>query len=178
MRRKRRQRRISPTLFEELPNEILIEILSYLMGVDAIHAFSSLNPRFSNLLADNCESFNFQSISKSQFDLIRQSQNTKLWKSLTISDDEHTPNHVEYFCKIYSLINDFPRLLSLAVIKLDLRKTYRIFSQISSLKNLSSLTLKPVCGHRMPVLDLPNLNRFVFSACPHLDWIKVNCELR
>ncbi|CAF1553073.1 unnamed protein product, partial [Rotaria sp. Silwood1] len=157
---------------EDLPNELFAQIFSYLNGVDAIYAFSCLNNRFKCLLIENCEFFDFKSISKFKFDLVFQHQNTKRWKSLKISDDEHTPGHVEYFCQVYSLINDFPQLQSLVISNFDIRKTYIILSQLSSLKTLVSLTIKSLCGETMPQLDLPNLKKLVFGACSHIDWIK------
>lgn len=143
---KRRQQRTCSAFLEDLPNEIFVEIFSYLNGVDATYAFSSLNTRFTLLLRENCDSFDFQSISKFIFDLVHQSRNTKQWKLVQISDDERTPNLVEYFFHIYSLMNDFPNLLSLTMINLDLQRAYSILSEISSLKTLRSLTLSAVCG--------------------------------
>ncbi|CAF4066640.1 unnamed protein product [Rotaria sordida] len=171
MGRKRRRRTCSAFL-EDLPNELFAQIFSYLNGVDAIYAFSCLNNRFKCLLIENSEFFDFKSISKFKFDLVFQHQNTKQWKSLRISDDEHTPGHVEYFCQVYSLINDFPQLQSLVISNLDIRKTCIILSQLSSLKTLVSLTIKSLCGETMPQLDLPNLKKLVFGACSHIDWIK------
>jgi hypothetical protein len=118
---KRRQKPNRSKLFEYLPNEIFAEILSYLNGVDTVFAFSQLHHRFQCLLFEYCRSFDFQSISKSQFDLVSQFHNTKRWKSLRISDDKHTPDFVEYFCQFCSLINDFPQLGSLAILRISLQ---------------------------------------------------------
>ncbi|CAF3381864.1 unnamed protein product [Rotaria socialis] len=171
MRRKRRQRTCS-TLLEGLPNELLAQIFSYLNGVDAIYAFSCLNNRFKCLLIETCELFDFKSISKLKFDLVLQHQNTKRWKSLRISDDEHTPGHTEYVCQVYSLSNDFPQLQSLVLLHLHSQKMCTVLSQLSSLKTLVSLTIKSLCREIMPPLDLPNLKKLVFGACSHIDWIK------
>jgi hypothetical protein len=67
---KKRSKTIPPTLLEHLPNEILIEILFYLNGVDAVFSFSNVNNRFQCLLFEFCQFFDFKSISKTKFDLI------------------------------------------------------------------------------------------------------------
>ena len=107
MGKKRRERNWS-TFLEDLPNELFAQIFSYLNGVDDLFAFSHLNNRFQCLLIENCQFFDFKWISKLKFDLVFQYDNTKQWKSLRICDDKHTPDHVEYFCQFYSLINDYP----------------------------------------------------------------------
>ncbi len=170
---KRRQKSNRSKLFEYLPNEIFAEIFSYLNGVDAVFAFSKLNHRFQCLVFEYCQSFDFQSISKSQFDLVSQYHNTKRWKSLRISNDKHTPDFVEYFCQVYSLINDFPQLQSLAIANLSPNNNYTIFSQLPSLTNLVSLKIELICGENMSPFDLPNLKRLAFASCTNIHWIKV-----
>jgi hypothetical protein len=170
---KRRQKPNYSKLFEQLPNEIFVEIFSYLNGVDAIFAFAKLNHRFQCLVFEYCQYFDFQFISKSQFDLVSQHQNTKQWKSLRISDDKHTPDFVEYFCQVYSLINDFPQLKSFAIVNLKSRQNYTIFSLLPLLTNLVSLKIESVCGDKMSPFDLPNLKKLVFTSCSSIHWIKV-----
>ncbi len=150
-----------------------MEIFSYLNGVDAIFALTKLNHHFKCLAFDYCQSFDFQSISKSQFDFIYQHQNTKQWKSLTISDDKHTPDFVEYFSQVYSLMNDFSQLQLLAIINLNSMRNYTVFSEIPLLKNLLSLKIGSVCGENMSPFDLPKLKRLVFISCANINWIKV-----
>jgi hypothetical protein len=170
---KRRQRSNRSILFEQLPNEIIAEIFSYLNGFDVIFTFSKLNHHFQCLVFEYCQYFDFQFISKTQFDLVYQYHNTKQWKSLRISDDKHTPDFVEYFCQFYSLINDFPRLQSLSIVNLNIYNNYSIFSQLPCLTNLVSLTIESVCGDKMSPFDLPNLKRLVLTSCADINWIKV-----
>jgi hypothetical protein len=170
---KRRQKTDCSKLFEQLPNEIFAEIFSYLNGIDAIFAFSKLNHRFQCLLFEYCQSFDFQSISKSQFDFVSQHHNTKQWKSLRISDDKHTPDFVEYFCQVYSLIDDFPQLKSFAIVNLNSKQNYTIFSLLPLLTNLVVLKIESVCGEKMSPFDLLNLKKLVFTSCANIHWIKV-----
>ena len=51
-------------LFEHLPDDLFVEIFSYLNGVDAVFAFSQLNYRFQCLIIKYCRIFDFKSISK------------------------------------------------------------------------------------------------------------------
>jgi hypothetical protein len=163
-------------LLERLPNELLVEIFSYLNGVDALFAFSQLNNRFQCLIIEYCQFFDFQSISKFKFDLVFKHHSTKRWKSLKISDDEHTPDHIEYFCQFYFLVNDFPQLQSLSILNINFEKKYTILSQLQFLTNLVSLTIKSVCGQTMPQFELPNLKKLVFSSCSDNNWIKVKLK--
>ena len=64
------------TLFENLPNELFIEILSYLNAIDAFIAFFNLNYRFQCLIFEYCHSFDFTKINKTKFDIIFQYHNT------------------------------------------------------------------------------------------------------
>lgn len=170
---KRRPKENRSKLLEYFPNEIFGQIFSYLNGVDAVFAFSNLNHRFQCLLYEYCWSFNFHSISRRQFDVILQQHDTNRWKSLRISDDNQTPDHLEYFCHCYSLENGFPRLKSLSLFNLNVEKKYRIFSQLPSLTNLVSLTIESMCGENMSPFSLPNLKRLVFSSCADITWIQV-----
>ncbi|CAF3896529.1 unnamed protein product, partial [Rotaria sp. Silwood1] len=79
------------TLFENFPNELFIEILSYLIATDAVIAFSNLNHCFQCLIFEFCQSFDFTSINKNKFDIIFQGHNTNRWHSLKLSDDNNTP---------------------------------------------------------------------------------------
>ncbi len=173
----RRRPKYHPSkLVEYFPNEIFAQIFSYLNGVEAVVAFADLNHRFQCLLLEYCPYFDLQSISKRQFELIARFHDTRRWKSLRISDDDHTPGHVEYFCRFYSLMKDFPQLQSLAIVNLNLQGNFTILSQLPSLTNLVSLTIDAVCGGTMSSFDLPNLKRLVFASCTNLSWIQARRE--
>ncbi|CAF5105013.1 unnamed protein product, partial [Rotaria sp. Silwood1] len=57
---------------ELFPNEILFDLFDYFDGVDLFHTFYNLNSRFNFLLYQQYRfySFNFNFISKRNFDLI------------------------------------------------------------------------------------------------------------
>jgi hypothetical protein len=129
------------TLFENLPNEIFVEILSYLAATDAVIAFSSLNYRFQCLIFKFCQSFDFTSISKKKFDIIIQSHDTNQWHSLKLSDGIKTPGQVKYFFENYSLINNFSQLQSLSIVEIKRFNRYPLLSQLRLLTILFHLKL-------------------------------------
>jgi hypothetical protein len=59
---------------ELLPNKILFDLFDYFNGTDLLHAFYGLNSRYDFLLYKQFRPyrFNFESISKRNFDLICQ----------------------------------------------------------------------------------------------------------
>jgi hypothetical protein len=192
---KKRSKQTSSTLLEHLPNEIFVEIFSYLNGIDAAFAFLQLNYRFQSLLFEYCQLFDFKSISKTKFDLVLEQHDRLRWKSLQLSNDDDTPGQIEYFIENYPLIKHFSQLQSLSILKLkspdklkilidefrSLLKstskplyTYEILvDQLRSLTNLQSLTIESICGTAMTNLNFPKLKRLVLSSCRNTKWIMV-----
>jgi hypothetical protein len=164
------------TLFENLPNELFIEILSYLAATDAVIAFSYLNYRFQCLIFKFCQSFDFTSISKNKFDIIIQSHNTNRWHSLKLSDSDKTPGQVKYFFENYSLIDNFCQLQSLSIVKLKPSNQYPLLSQLRFLTNLVTLKIESICGCSFSEFDLPRLKKLSFSSCANTNWLKVKKE--
>ncbi|CAF1952868.1 unnamed protein product [Rotaria magnacalcarata] len=160
------------TLFESIPNEIFVEILSYITSIDAVIALSNLNWRFQKLLIEFCHTFDFTSISKKKFDAIFQYQNTNRWHSLKLSDAKHTPGQVSYFFENHALANKFSQLRSLSIVNIIPNHPYPLFAQLSSLSNLVSLEIESLCGENIPEFKLPNLKKITFSSCPNTSWLK------
>jgi hypothetical protein len=170
----KRSKLIPLALLEQLANEIFVEILSYLNGIDAVFAFSQLNHRFQSLLCEYCQVFDFKSTSKQKFDLVLQRHDTQQCKSLQLSNDEHTPRQIEYFIKNYSLIEHFPQLESLSILKLkDVYRSHSIFHQLQFLPNLHSLIIESICRTTISHFDLPKVKRLVVSSCKDTKWILV-----
>lgn len=159
--------------FEHLPNELFIKIVSYLTGTDAIMAFADLNYRFQCLIFEICQTLNFTSISKSNFDIIFRYQQTNRWHSLKLSDGNDTPGQVRYFFENYSLIRNFSQLQSLSIIKIDPFNDYPLLSQLPFLTNLVSLEIESICGNNISEFDLPKLKKLTLSSCAHTNWLKV-----
>ena len=162
----------SEILLEHLPNELLSEILSYLNGVDAFIAFSSLNNRFQDLLLQYSRLFNFKALSKTKFDRIFQRYDTRQWLSLQLFNDPNTPGQIEHFMEKYSSINRFSQLRSLSIFSMTSLDGCK-FSQLPFVENLVSLKIGPICGTKISGLNLPNLKHLVLASCENIDWNNV-----
>ncbi|CAF3977558.1 unnamed protein product [Rotaria sordida] len=165
------------TLFENIPNELFIEILSYLIATDAVIAFSNLNYRFQCLIFEFCQSFDLTSISKNKFDIIFQYHNTNRWHSLKLSDDNNTPGQVKYFFENYFFIDNFSQLQSLSIIKIKPFNQYPLLSQLPFLINLISLKIESICGNNISEFNLPKLKKLIFSSCANTSWLKNFSEI-
>jgi hypothetical protein len=165
------------TLLESIPNEIVIEILSYMTSVDAVIAFSNLNSRFQSLLDEFCHAFDFTSISKKNFDIIFQCQNTNRWHSLKLSDAAHAPGQVTHFFENYALTVNFSQLRSLSIVNTTPYHSYPLFAQLPSLSNLASLQIESLCGDDIPEFELPNLKKLTLRSCPNTGWLKVRRQM-
>ncbi|CAF1252503.1 unnamed protein product [Rotaria sordida] len=165
------------TLFENIPNELFIEILSYLIATDAVIAFSNLNYRFQCLIFEFCQSFDLTSISKNKFDIIFQYHNTNRWHSLKLSDDNNTPGQVKYFFENYFFIDNFSQLQSLSIIKIKPFNQYPLLSQLPFLTNLISLKIESICGNNISEFNLPKLKKLIFSSCANTNWLKNFSEI-
>ena len=160
-------------ILEDLPNELFIEVLTYLTSIDIILTFGKLNHRFQSLITQYCKRFDFQFINKFQCDSIFRVQNTNQWTSLRLSDDDQKPFWIDHLLENYISKNNFSQLqfLSVGSLKDNARKLF--FSMLSSLPNLVSLSIDSVCGEDILPFDLPKLQKLVFGSCLHIDWIQV-----
>lgn len=173
---KEQSKQTCTTLLEHLPNELFVKIFSYTDGVDTIVAFSQLNNRFQHLLLEYGQSFYFKSVRKTKFDLVLQQQHPILaCKSLQLSNDDHTPAQIQYFCECYSLVDLCPHLQFLSGLKMEAIYGYTfLLEQLELLSNLTSLTIESECGETMPKFHLLNLKRLVLKSCTNTRSIKVS----
>lgn len=160
--------------FEGLPNEVVALILSYLTSTQAIITFSQLNSRLQNLLDEYCRHVDLTSVSKTEFDVILQHQDTNQWKAFKFADNNYTPGQVNYFFENYTFIDRFSDLQCLSIIGIEHNRSYPIFIQLPSLSNLVSLEIESICGENISKIDLPNLKNLKFTSCLHTNWITVN----
>ena len=104
--------------FEQLANEILLDMFEYLKSIHLLRAFSHLNSRFNNLLIIHFRThgLDFQSIFASDFDIICQQHLPLLADRITalrLSDDDDTPNQIDLFLSDYFPRYQFIQLKSL-----------------------------------------------------------------
>ncbi|CAF0944813.1 unnamed protein product [Adineta steineri] len=163
------------TTFEYLPNEICVEIFSYLNGVDTVCAFSSLNIRFQSLVNNYVDIFNFKSISKKKFDfVIQHHHNIQQWRSLCLSNNDDTPGQIKLFCQLFPSTNYIHQLQSLTILNAQDKDTEKFVLQIPLFNNLVSLSIENVCGFNIQTINLPTLQRLTLTSCKHTSWI-MNC---
>lgn len=165
------------THFERVPNEILLEILSYMTHVDAVVAFANLNIRFQNLLAEWCHTFDLTSVSKKTFDIIFQQKRLYRWDTLKLSDGERTPGQITYFLEQFEYSEKFSTVRSLSILNLKPNFDYSFFSQIQSLPNLLSLEMDLSNSKNIPNIQLPNLKKLRVIACGDTKWLLVSTAI-
>ncbi|CAF1288520.1 unnamed protein product, partial [Adineta ricciae] len=136
--------------FEQLANELLLDIFEYLSAVDILRAFNQLNTRFDTLLLTHSKTYHlhFRSVSKHDFRFFCQ-RNLPLIAnqiiSLTLSDDIETPNSINSF-------------LSYGI----------TFSQMNSLRSIKIHHLRSsMVMHRLLIEchHFPHLTRLDFTDC-------------
>ncbi|CAF3972744.1 unnamed protein product [Rotaria sp. Silwood1] len=160
------------TVLESFPNELFVQIFSYLTSVDTIIAFSNLNNRFQCLVFTYCQTFDLISINKKKCDFIFQFYETNQWKSLRIPNNDQRPFWIDYFMENYFSIKNFSQLQTLSMGQLNDRTQQLFFSLLPSLTNLISLSIDSLCGKDILPFDLPKLQKLIFGSCENIDWIK------
>ncbi|CAF0822933.1 unnamed protein product [Rotaria sp. Silwood1] len=165
------------TLFESLPNELFVDVFSYLSDVDAVYAFSRLNKRFQHLILNYCYTFDFKSVNKTKFTYVIQQHDIHRWQSLRLSDDNNAPGQVTYFCQLFSFTENISQLKALSIINIKPNTESLFLSNLTSFTHLVSLSIGSVCGKTIPFLELPTLKNLVINSCMHSSWMK-NLELK
>lgn len=162
------------SILEHLPNELFVEIFTYLNGVDAIYAFFYLNSRLQCLLNDYVNTFDFKSISKAKFHFVTQRHDLQRWRSLRLSDDVDTPGQIELFSQLFPLAKNINHIQSLAAVNMKTEHAQDFLVQIQSFNHLVSLSIGKICGSNIASMELPALKRLILISCKHTNWIKVN----
>jgi len=161
------------TLFERLPNELFLEIFTYLSDVDIVYAFSQLNDRFQCLILSYCKTFDFKSVSKAKFKLVIQEHDTQRWQSLRLSDNDDTPGQIILFSQLFPFVKYVPQLQDLSLINMKPKTAEFIIPQIKTFTHLVSLTIGSICGKNISTLELPSLKYLIVNSCKYSKWMKV-----
>jgi hypothetical protein len=148
------------TKFEDLPNEVLYEILDYLDTCHAFEAFFYLNTRFQYLLI-NCPLFlkiDLSCISKSRFEdcctyIIQRNIHRIL--SLRFSN----PLILDLFFSLFTLNSSFIQLESIIFTQINFEKLEPILVNFSLLPRLYSLTI----NNNIEVCDSSKIYRLIFD---------------
>jgi len=129
-----------------LPDEILLDIISYLKPYDIYHGFFNLNERFNSIINDFQLDFHFDisHISKNEFDyclssILSQSCVQLRLQSLHLSNDE-TYGAIARFLRSYSNLS-LPYLRSLSIVDANTEQIKILLFRLSS-NRLESISLQ------------------------------------
>lgn len=131
---------------EFFPNELLLNLFEYFQILHIFQLFYNLNSRFHHLVLLYCRKchLNFQSIAKTDFDLICQTYLplfSNQIQSLYLSDDDNTPQQITQFFSYNFHLSQFTHLE-----KLVLSNVYsssildKLINQLSYLPSLTHLS--------------------------------------
>ena len=129
---------------EGLANELLLDLFDYLDTNDLFNAFYDLNHHFNDLLFLHSQLhgyYNFQSISKTNFDLVCQDYlppNLTRITSLHLSDHDETPGQLHLFLSYPLPFSQFISLKSLSITSISSEIT--LTTIITSLHQLPHFT--------------------------------------
>ncbi len=170
--------------FELLANELILDLFEYLDTNDLFNAFYNLNIRLNELLFIHCQfhaHFNFQSISKTNFDRICReylSKNLNRIKSIHLSDHDNTPDQINCFLSYHFQIPQFIYLKSLSLSYISSESIItKIIIALHQLNHLTHLKMIQYCvDHDLmnngwifdQIWSLKNLNYCYFQRKKYL----------
>ncbi|CAF0865006.1 unnamed protein product [Adineta steineri] len=160
------------TIFERLPNELHIEIFSYLLHVDIVYAFSQLNNRFQNLILNHCHTFDFKSINSTKFKCIIRQHQPERWRYLRLSNETETPGQIIYFFRQSPFKTCLSQLKNLSLTNMKPIDAQELIPQLKTFTYLVSLTIGNICGKTISSLELPSLKYLVLTSCKITKWMK------
>ncbi|CAF3340462.1 unnamed protein product [Rotaria sp. Silwood2] len=165
--------------FEQLANELFLDLFEYLTSAHLLHAFSDLNYRFNTLLIIHFRShgLDFRSVSKFHFDGICRKHLPSMIDriiALRLSDDHDTPDQIDLFFSYGFTLHQFVHLQSLTLYHLQSNQTIRrIVVQCRRLPHLTRLCLIK-CSSKVQERIVSNIVNTIWRLSQlkycHLDW--------
>ncbi len=161
--------------FNRLPPELLHTLFDYFSAHELFLTFSNITD-YVNFVLHSYSSYrlDLKSIQKIHFDLVRRHIRPEQVISLTLSDADDTPGQSELFFSGFR-IEQFTRLLSLTLIKIEYESLKFIFFNLSKLDQLRSFSFDRSIRYQHPYRIIPdhyhhaNVNIKVLSQSSHLD---------
>ncbi|CAF3695447.1 unnamed protein product [Rotaria sp. Silwood1] len=132
---------------ESFSNELLLDLFEYFSAVDLLRTFYNLNFRFNNLIMIHFQHFdlNFRSVSQYDFNLICCQYLPIIVNdinSLSLSNDDDTPQQIDLFLEHGLIISQFINLKSLSLCDLCSNEIMnKMMLEWKYLVNLTHLTL-------------------------------------
>lgn len=134
---------------ESLPNELLFKIFEFLSTVDVLRALCELNVRFNHLVSNHLKNYkyiNLRTASKYNLDLFWKqylSPSVNQIISLSLSNDNNTPNQIDQFYAHGFRLYQFTSLLSLSLFYVHSSETMNeIMKDLPHLSTLTHLTFE------------------------------------
>ena len=155
--------------FEDLPNELILDLFDYFDLLNLLLTFYNLNNRLNTLLGQSRKNFHrdFRNLSKSTYEGIYQEYHPSIDDqviSIHLADDDATPNLPEIFFSNHFLPAYFPHLQSLCLSSTVSSKIlHQIVIQCRELPCLAELNLIQCRVNDSsfdiinPIWELPNL---------------------
>ena len=129
-------------LLDLFPVEILHILFTYLCTHEVLLSLTGISDYIDGILEDySMWRFDFRSIRKDYFDSICRRIQPEKVISLTLSDENDTPGQSELFFSRFQ-IEQFTRLQSLTLVKIEVESIKNIFSNLSKLEQLRSLSFE------------------------------------
>jgi hypothetical protein len=154
---------------DRLPVELIHHILNYFAAHEVFYTFKNVSSYLDAILvAYSSYQINFQSITKTNFDLVCQHITPNQVIGLILSNDQNTPGLVECFLSRFQ-INQFSRLQSLRLIDIGPDFWENIITKLIELKNLSSFsfinsTRNDPWISNLSGIDITQLDRNLFDS--------------
>ncbi|CAF1023863.1 unnamed protein product [Rotaria sp. Silwood1] len=151
-----------PFFLDRFQIEILHEIFKYLLAHEILHLFYNISDRLDHILLNYKNySINFQSIRKSDFDLVCRLIRPEQVISLILSDDSETPHQSKLFLSRFS-IQQFTRLQALKLIEPN-GDDHLLCSYLYKIPNLVSLEID--VGIDFPSIKTgPSLKKLIINT--------------
>jgi hypothetical protein len=154
--------------FEELANELLLDLFELLDAVPLLRAFHNLNSRFNTLLFTHFRAYHldFRSLSKHNFDIICQQHIPLIIDrviSLDISNEAETPNLLQLFLSYNFTFDQFSHLQKLSLYHMHSFDTLNpILIQFRHLRFFTHLNLLK-CNIDQAPLDIHHIINNIWS---------------
>jgi hypothetical protein len=123
-------------LFDVLPVELVHTVFNYFWADEILHSFFEISDYINNIIFSySSHRINFQLIIKSDFEKVCRLIRCDQVISLTLSDNNDTPNQPKLFFSYFD-VEQFARLRSLTLLNIDIITLKFIFLKLNKLNQV------------------------------------------
>ncbi|UJR34709.1 hypothetical protein I4U23_027486 [Adineta vaga] len=168
-------------LLDRLPVELLRNLFTYFLTHELFFSFSDISDYVDNVLLSFISNQpNFQSIRKDYFDLICHYIQPEQVTSLTLSDDDDTPDQSKLFLKHFQ-IEQFTQLRSLRLISIELDSLSSIVPKLHKLNQFHSLSFNVESIKYKHLTDIHRINNLLdyinTKIIPKLEYVYLTNDI-